>query len=81
MGETGHTAIRLHSAIQYIAPMDKRNGREEEIFAIRDARLQAARERRRKNRLRRFEVVKEQKFELNESVMNGNSTQAFAQVL
>ena len=34
---------RLHSAIGYIAPVDKLNGREEEIFASRDRKLEEAR--------------------------------------
>ena len=74
-----YNAVRLHSSIGYIAPTDKMNGREQEIFAIRDARLQAARERRRRKRLMQFEVVKEQKSELNEAVMNGDSAQALSQ--
>jgi transposase InsO family protein len=37
---------RLHSAIGYIAPEDKLKGREKEIFADRDSKLKAARERR-----------------------------------
>lgn len=35
--------VRLHSAIGYIAPVDKLNGKEEEIFNARDAKLEAAR--------------------------------------
>jgi putative transposase len=34
---------RLHSAIGYITPIDKLNGKEEEIFKARDAKLEAAR--------------------------------------
>jgi transposase InsO family protein len=34
---------RLHSAIGYIAPVDKLNGKAEEIFKARDAKLEAAR--------------------------------------
>jgi hypothetical protein len=41
---------RLHSAIGYIAPVDKLNGREDEIFASRDRKLDAARDRRKANR-------------------------------
>ena len=37
---------RLHSAIGFITPQDKLLGREEEIFAARDAKLEAARARR-----------------------------------
>jgi transposase InsO family protein len=39
--------VRLHSAIGYITPADKLAGREAEIFAVRDRKLDAARERRR----------------------------------
>jgi hypothetical protein len=38
--------VRLHSALGYIAPADKLAGREAEIFAARDGKLNAARERR-----------------------------------
>jgi transposase InsO family protein len=38
---------RLHSAIGYITPADKLAGRDAEIFAERDRKLEAARERRR----------------------------------
>ncbi len=38
---------RLHSAIGYVAPSDKLNGIEQQIFDERDAKLEAARERRR----------------------------------
>ena len=38
--------VRLHSAIGYITPMDKLAGRENEIFAERDRKLQKAREER-----------------------------------
>ena len=41
---------RLHSAIGYIAPGDKMNGREEEIFQQREEKLFMAREKRRANR-------------------------------
>lgn len=41
---------RLHSAIGYIAPVDKLNGREAEIFASRDRKLEDARARRKANR-------------------------------
>ena len=37
---------RLHSAIGYIAPADKLAGREQEIFAARDRKLEAARQQR-----------------------------------
>ena len=41
---------RLHSAIGYVTPEDKLNGRDLEIFAERDQKLQAAREKRAENR-------------------------------
>ena len=41
---------RLHSAIGYITPLDKLEGRQDEIFAERDRRLEAAREVRRQRR-------------------------------
>jgi transposase InsO family protein len=44
--------IRLHSAIGYVAPVDKLNGREQEIFKERDRKLEAARELRKRKRLR-----------------------------
>jgi len=44
----GHyNTVRLHSAIDYIAPKDKLEGRAEAILAARDAKLAAAREQRR----------------------------------
>ena len=42
---------RLHSAIGYITPLDKMLGRENEIFRVRDQRLEKAREERRKYNL------------------------------
>jgi transposase InsO family protein len=45
-----YNAVRLHSAIGYIAPNDYLAGREQEIWAARDAKLEAARERRRLQR-------------------------------
>jgi putative transposase len=39
--------VRLHSAIGYVAPADKLAGREKAIYAERDRKLDAARERRR----------------------------------
>ncbi len=45
--------LRLHSAIGYLAPKDKLEGRAQEIFAARDRKLAEARERRR--RLRQHE--------------------------
>ena len=42
--------VRLHSAIGYITPKDKLEGREKSIFAERDRKLEAARERRKARR-------------------------------
>lgn len=47
-----YNTVRLHSAIGYIAPADKLNGKAEEIFKERDRKLEAAREQRRLKRLR-----------------------------
>ena len=45
-----YNQVRLHSALAYITPHDKLHGREKEIFAERDRKLEEARERRRHNR-------------------------------
>ncbi len=42
-----YNTVRLHSAIGYIAPADKLNGKDQEIFKERDQKLEAAREQRR----------------------------------
>ena len=42
--------VRLHSAIGYVAPRDKLEGRAEAIWKARDQKLEAARERRRQKR-------------------------------
>ena len=42
--------VRLHSAIGYLAPKNKLEGRENEIFAVRDMKLEAAREQRKLRR-------------------------------
>lgn len=47
-----YNTVRLHSAIGYVTPKDKLEGREAEIFAERDRKLEAARERRREARPR-----------------------------
>ncbi len=51
-----HT-VRLHSAIGYIAPVDKLNGRENEIFKERDQKLEAAREQRRIKRQQSYQRI------------------------
>jgi transposase InsO family protein len=42
--------VRLHSAIGYVTPKDKLEGRDKDIFAARDRKLETARERRREKR-------------------------------
>jgi len=45
-----YNTVRLHSAIGYITPQTKLEGRDKEIFAARDRKLAAARERRKARR-------------------------------
>jgi len=45
-----YNTVRLHSSIGYVTPTDKLEGREPEIFAERDRKLEEARERRRLRR-------------------------------
>jgi transposase InsO family protein len=45
-----YNTVRLHSAIGYLTPQDKLEGREKDIFATRDRKLEEARERRKANR-------------------------------
>jgi hypothetical protein len=45
-----YNTVRLHSAIGYITPKDKLEGREREIADARDRKLDAARERRKAKR-------------------------------
>jgi transposase InsO family protein len=45
-----YNTVRLHSAIGYVTPIDKLNGREKEIFAERDRRLEEARRQRQQRR-------------------------------
>ncbi|MCD4726070.1 MAG: IS3 family transposase [Pirellulales bacterium] len=45
-----YNQVRLHSAIGYVAPADKLAGREAEIFAARDCKLNEARQRRKEQR-------------------------------
>jgi putative transposase len=50
-----YNTIRLHSAISYIAPADKLNGKDKEIFKERDQKLEAAREQRRIKRQQAYQ--------------------------
>jgi len=54
---TQYNNVRLHSAIQYIAPADKLAGRAQAILAARDAKLAAAREARKAKRQQRPEKI------------------------
>jgi transposase InsO family protein len=47
-----YNTVRLHSMVGYVTPKDKLEGREKEIFAARDRKLEAARERRKLQRER-----------------------------
>ena len=51
---------RLHSSIGYITPKDKLEGREVEIFAERERKLQQARENRKIRRQEQKQVIKDQ---------------------
>lgn len=50
--------VRLHSAISYVAPVDKLMGRDEEIFKERDRKLEEARLQRKLKRLEVYEKTK-----------------------
>jgi len=45
-----YNTVRLHSAIGYVTPKDKLEGRDQEIFVARDRKLEVARERRKEKR-------------------------------
>ena len=45
-----YNEVRLHSAIGYVTPLTKLRGEEKQVFAERDRKLEAARERRKANR-------------------------------
>ena len=47
---TEYNTVRLHSAIGYVTPQDMLDGKQAEIHAERDRKLEAAREERRKRR-------------------------------
>ena len=52
-----YNKVRLHSAIGYIAPVDKLNGRDQEIFKERDRKLEKARALRKEKRIRAYGPV------------------------
>ena len=45
-----YNTVRLHSALGYVTPQDRLDGRHQEIYAARDRKLEAAREKRRQKR-------------------------------
>ena len=49
--------VRLHSAIGYVAPADKLNGRDQEIFKERDRKLEEARELRKQKRQQAYSEI------------------------
>ena len=49
-----YNQVRLHSAIGYVAPLAKLEGRELQIFAERDRKLEAARRQRQRRRQEAF---------------------------
>jgi len=53
-----YNEVRLHSAIGYVPPMAKLEGREEAIFEERDCKLEAAREKRKLRRAGHAESVR-----------------------
>ncbi len=53
-----YNGVRLHSAIGYVTPADMLSGREREIWAARDRKLEAAREQRRLRRQARSSALR-----------------------
>lgn len=53
-----YNTVRLHSALGYVTPLAKREGREHAIFAERDTRLEAARQARQYRRLALYPDLK-----------------------
>ena len=53
-----YNTVRLHSAIGYVTPSDKLNGRDKEIFKERDRKLEEARESRKQKRQQAFSKIK-----------------------
>jgi hypothetical protein len=52
-----YNTVRLHSSIGFIAPADKLNGRDKDIFKERDQKLEAAREQRKIKRHRQYQQL------------------------
>ena len=53
-----YNTVRLHSAIGYVTPSDKLNGRDQEIFKERDRKLEEARELRKQKRQRAYPEIR-----------------------
>ncbi len=53
-----YNTVRLHSAIGYVAPADKLNGRDLEIFKERDRKLEEARELRKQKRQQAYSEIR-----------------------
>jgi putative transposase len=53
---THYNNARLHSSLGYITPKDKMEGREKEIFRMREQRLEAAREQRKMNNAAKLDI-------------------------
>jgi transposase InsO family protein len=53
-----YNTVRLHSAIGYVTPADKLNGRDQEIFKERDRKLEAARDQRKQKRQQAFPEIR-----------------------
>ncbi|HIJ87037.1 MAG TPA: transposase, partial [Desulfuromonadales bacterium] len=53
-----YNTVRLHSAIGYVTPSDKLNGRDKEIFKERDRKLEEARELRKQKRQRAYPEIR-----------------------
>ena len=54
---TYYNETRLHSAIGYVSPLDRLEGRDMEIFKERDRKLEAARELRKHQRQRSYSEI------------------------
>ena len=52
-----YNTVRLHSAIGYVTPADKLNGKDQQIFKERDRKLEEARELRKQKRKRAFPEI------------------------
>jgi transposase InsO family protein len=66
-----YNTVRLHSALGYVTPADKLNGRDEEIFKERDRKLEEARELRRQKRQKALSEIicqREQDIPLQQAV-------------